>query len=105
MAHQEIRVEALLSRRVRALNGRVIGRIEELRAEPRGRHTVVVEYLLGPAGLLERLSVSISWLPLPRQFAGKRASRYRVGWQQMDLSDAERPRLRCSVDELERVKL
>ncbi len=105
MAHQEIRVEALLSRRVRALNGRVVGRIEEMRAAPRGRNTVITEYLLGPAGLLERLSVNFSWLPPLRRFASKRVRRYRVGWQQIDLSDAERPRLRCSVDELERVKL
>jgi hypothetical protein len=102
MAEREIRVEDLLSRRVRALNGRVIGRIEEMLAEPRGKDVVVVEYLLGPAALLERLSVSVSRLPFLQWLAGKRSRRYKVGWQQMDLSDAERPRLRCSVQELER---
>jgi|SRR4051812_20958135 hypothetical protein len=102
MADQEIRVEALLSRRVRALNGRVIGRIEELRAERRGREMVVVEYLLGPVALLERLSMSMKALSLLRRFAGRRARRYRVSWRQMDLSDAERPCLRCSVEELEK---
>ncbi len=101
MARHEIRVESLLSRRVRALNGQVIGRIEEMRAEHRGRETVVIEYLLGPAALLERLSVRLSSMPLLRLVTGKRARRYRVRWEQMDLSDAKRPRLRCSVRELE----
>jgi hypothetical protein len=105
MAEREIRVEELLSRRVRALNGRVIGRIEEMLAEPRGKDVVVLQYLLGPAALLERLSMHVSRLPVLRWLAGKPAHRYIVRWQQMDLSDAERPRLRCSVEELEREKL
>jgi hypothetical protein len=104
VAHREVRVEEFLSRRVQALNGRVIGRIKEMRAEPRGKQLIVVEYLLGPAGLLERLSVRLSALPLLGRFAGNRSRRYKVRWQQMDLSDAKRPRLRCSVEELENLQ-
>ena len=105
MAKHEVRVESLLSRRVRALNGQVIGRIEEMRAERRGRETVVVEYLLGPAALLERLSVRLGGMLLLRLVTGQRTHHYRVRWEQMDLSDAERPRLRCSVRELEPFEL
>lgn len=83
----------------------MIGRIEEMRAERRGHETVVVEYLLGPAALLERLSVRPSGMRLLRLVTGKRTQHYRVRWEQMDLSDAERPRLRCSVRELEQFEL
>jgi len=99
---REVRVQELLGRRVLAKNGRPIGRIEEIRAEPRGRELMVEEFHLGGYALLERLSASIlgrAVLPLFGA-AGRRAG-YRVRWDQLDLADPARPRLRCTVDELE----
>jgi hypothetical protein len=93
----------LLGRRVYDPSGRCAGRVREIRADrDSDGHCVVREYLLGRAGLLESLSVAgasvyfIHWLG----GHGPRAS-HKVPWDKMDLSDPERPRISCGVDELE----
>src|SRR5215212_4842439 len=96
-----VRLELLLNRRVRALNGRVIGRLEEVLAETAEDKCYVTEYLVGAYGFLERfaawpLSRSILQLLRLRQRDGG----YRVRWNQLDLNDPARPRLRCNVQEL-----
>jgi sporulation protein YlmC with PRC-barrel domain len=102
MARHEIHVEHLVGRRVLALNGRAVGRLEEICAEPRGNQFVVTEYHVGIYAAFDRLSggsmgrTLLSVLPV----RGKRGG-YRVPWNKLDLSDPLRPRLRCSVDELE----
>ena len=99
MPDQEIHLELLLGRAVIARNGRRIGRIEEFRAEHRGDEHVVTEYHLGPEALLERLSVSgLSFLSL---FGIRSRRRGRcVPWDKLDLSNPQKPRLTCSVEEL-----
>ena len=92
----ERRVELLLGRRVRALDGTVIGRIEEMRAEREDDYYVVTEFDVGPAALIERLAVRHFGLTLPG-----RAHGYRVRWDQLDVEDEDTPRLTCSVGELE----
>jgi hypothetical protein len=89
-----IPAERLLNRRVRARNGRVIGRIQELRVESRGDIYEVREYVLGPGGLLERLAV------IGRQFGGRRVRAVVARWDQIDLSQPDRPRLTCDRAEL-----
>ena len=94
----ELRLELLLGRRVVFRNGHPAGRLEEVRIEKRGDHYVVTEYLLGTAALLERLAVAVA------PMLGRRRPRgYRVRWDQLDLSDPERPRLTCSAEELGRL--
>ena len=95
MSAREVRVERLLGRRVRATNGRVVGRIEEIRAEKRGQAHVVAGYELGEAGWLERMGLG--------RLLGRREGRL-ARWDQLDLSDPERPRLTCTVSELERFR-
>ena len=86
-------LEALLGRRVRADDGRVVGRLEEIRAERRGGNHEVTEFLIGPGALLERLSIV-------RRFAGS-GSRMRVArWDQIDISNPLAPRLTCGVENL-----
>jgi hypothetical protein len=98
---REAYVDLLLNRQVRAANGQVIGRIEGISAEERDVQWWVTEYLLGAFVLLERLAgwslgrAVLRTLHLTRSSGG-----YRVRWDQMDLSDPEKPRLKCSVDEL-----
>src|ERR1044072_4082140 len=104
MAHSELNVEMLLSRRVYALNGRNIGRIEEVRAEWRGSECVVTEYLVGVYAVFERLSGWRIGRAVLRLLPAKRGAGYRVPWNQLDLADPERPRLRCSVEELVRLE-
>ena len=92
-AVRTIRVQDLIGRQAVALNGRRIGRIEELRVEP-GRGTFeLMEVLIGTGGLLERLSVI-----RPRLTRRSRALVAR--WDQIDLSDPMHPKLTCGVDEL-----
>ena len=54
----ELRIDRLLGRRVLAPNGRPAGRLEEFRAEVRDGHCIVTEYVIGAAGLIERLGVA-----------------------------------------------
>jgi hypothetical protein len=101
MAVSEINVELLLSRRVYALNGRVVGRLEEIRADVRGSECVVTEYLVGVYAMFERLAAwSIGRSILRTLRVRGKGGGYRVAWDQLDLSDPLRPRLRCSISEL-----
>lgn len=92
-----LRLDRLLGRRVYTANHRPFGRIEEFRAEPRGGHWVVTAYVVGALGLVERLGVGA------RLVLGLgRAGGYVVRWDQLDLTHPERPRLTCSIADLER---
>jgi len=88
-------LDDVLGRRVRTADGRVVGRIEEVRTERRanGEHEVV-EYHLGTGALLERLAVVRSFLsPKPMLIAR---------WDQIDIRRPPALVLTCAVDELRR---
>jgi hypothetical protein len=89
-----IRLEDLLGRRVRSASGRPVGRIEEVRVERHDGEYVVVQYLLGTGAVLERWSVA-------QKLFGIRGRMLAVRWNQLDLSNPERPQLTCSPDEIE----
>jgi hypothetical protein len=92
-----LRLDRLLGRRVLTANNRPIGRIEEFRAERRGEDWIVTEYVIGAAGLAERLGLGV------RLILGiKRASGYVARWDQMDLSNPARLRISCPVEDLRR---
>ncbi len=94
----ELHLEALLGRRVRDADGRVVGRLEEFRARREGEHWVVVEFDIGPIALLERLAVrhlGVTWRG--------RARGYRATWEQLNLEDPGRPALACGLDELKKL--
>ena len=93
----ELRLDRLLGRRVLGRNGEPVGRLEEFRAEKHGTGWVVTEYILGAAGLLERLGVGV------RLLFGRRGGGYVAKWNQLDISDPDRPRLTCSTAELRRL--
>jgi hypothetical protein len=97
----EIRLERLLGTRVLDPDGRHVGRIEEVHAHRRDGEVVVTEYVLGAAGLVERLSLG----PILKGIVGRSypvPDRYTVAHADLDLSDPTRPRLRRRLDELER---
>ncbi len=102
----ELHVEMLLGRRVVDPDGRNIGRIEDVVAEPHSDQLVVREYLTGERGLLSRLSVvtSRSVLFFIHLVAGRvtagRPRGYRIMWDEMDLSDPEHPRALVTKDRL-----
>ena len=94
----ERRVELLLGKKVHALDGGVVGRIEEIRAQRESNYWVVMEFHLGPTAVFERLAVRYLGFTLPG-----RAHGYRVRWDQIDMEDADRPRLTCDVSQIERL--
>lgn len=106
MAKQEIHAELLIGRRVRAMNGRVIGRLEEIRTKQGARGCYVEEFLTGSYGVVERVAAfSIARAVFHVIGARQKDSSYRIPWDRLDLSDPKQPRLRCEVSELRKVTL
>lgn len=93
----ELRIDRLLGRQVLAANGRPAGRLEEFRAELRDGHCVITEYVIGSAGLIERLGVAA------RGLFGLPGRGYVARWDQIDLSNLETPRLTCPVEDLQKL--
>ena len=91
---REVRLDSLLGRQVLAPNNQRVGRLEEFRAEQRGNELIITEYVLGMAGLTERLGVTIKLL------FGKNTSGYIARWDQLDISDPLHPRLTCPASAL-----
>lgn len=92
-----VRLDRLVGREVYTVNSRRLGRLEEFRAERRGSTWVVTEYVIGVAGLLERLGLGA------RLLVGlKRRSGYVVRWNQLDFSNPHHPTLTCPLAELRR---
>jgi hypothetical protein len=91
-----LRLDRLIGRPVLTANNRRLGRLEDCRAERRGTVWVVTEWVIGPAGVLERLTLGA------RLLLGARRRAYIARWDQLDLSNPERPRLTCVVDALRR---
>ena len=94
MKHEELFLDQLLGRTVVAGNHRPVGRHEEFRSEQRGDSFYIVEFVIGSAGLLERLNVGL------RALFGMSGGGKVARWDQIDIGDPLRPRLTCSVEEL-----
>ena len=90
-----LRLDRLIGRRVLTANNRPLGRLEECRVERRGSAWVVTEWVAGPAGLLERLGLGARLV-----FGLSRGAGYIIRWDQLDLSDPEKPRLSCPIEDL-----
>jgi sporulation protein YlmC with PRC-barrel domain len=96
-----VRLHRIVGREVHDIDGKRAGHLEEARGRVVHGQCVVEEFLLGRGGLLERLSVAdLSLVPLRLLGARHAGDGFRVPWQQMDLSDPARPRLRCRCDDL-----
>lgn len=101
MTTREIHLELLLGRQVLDSTGKAIGRIEEICAEQQGEECIIKEYLIGYAAILERLSAwNIGMAILHLLGAHKIHGGYKVPWNKLDLTDPQKPRLHCSLDEL-----
>jgi len=93
----EARLDRLVGREVYTANHRRLGRLEEFRAERRGTSWIITEYLIGAAGLMERLGLGA------RLIVGiKRPTGYIARWDQLDLSNPDRPTLTCAAESLQR---
>jgi hypothetical protein len=91
---RELRVERLLGRSVVDAHGRRVGRIEEVQAEREGAEWVVRRYVLGLDGLLERLAAGAIVQGLVGTTLARRRRRRTIEWNELDLNDPDRPRLR-----------
>jgi sporulation protein YlmC with PRC-barrel domain len=100
MMKHEVHVELLLGEKVFAMNGHSIGRLEDIRTEINRGHFFVSEFLVGSYAVLERLAAWRIGRAILRVLRAKRKAGYRIRWDQLDLSDPERPRLLCEVHNL-----
>ena len=104
MEYHEAHVEHLLGRRVRDVDGQVVGRLEELRMEIVDGEPVVTEYHIGSAALLERIGAFVTEHPFFRYITLVQKG-YRVPWSQFDLSDPRNLRVTVRCAELEPMQL
>jgi hypothetical protein len=91
------RLDRVVGREVYAANNRRIGRLHEVRAERRGTTWVITEYVIGAAGLMERLGLGVRLI-----LGFERPTGYVARWEQLDFSNPRRPTLTCAVTELRR---
>jgi sporulation protein YlmC with PRC-barrel domain len=104
MAIRELHLELLLGKQVLDSTGKPVGRIEEVRAEKQGDEWVIQEYLIGSAALLERLSAWTIGLKILHLLGARKIyDGYRVPWDTLDLTDPDRPRLCCTLQELNKL--
>jgi len=97
----DINVELLLGTKVYDANGEKVGRIEEFRAEQDGDSCRVEAYLIGASAVIQRLSAWTLVRPIQRVLRSRKIySVFEVRWQDMDLSDPRRPRLRIASKDL-----
>jgi sporulation protein YlmC with PRC-barrel domain len=96
MKTRKVHLERLLGRQVRDTEGARVGRILSVRAERQGQECLIREYHLGAAALMARLGLSAL-----RLAGWPRRKPLVVPWDLLDLSDPDRPLLRCSLAELE----
>lgn len=99
----EIRLELLIGRKVHDVNGEKVGRIEEIRGEKRAKDCLVESYLVGASALIERLAAWSLVRPVRAVLPNSVYSIYRIPWDQMDLTDPHKPRLRVAKSELRKV--
>ncbi|MGI8498153.1 MAG: hypothetical protein ACR2OG_11300 [Gemmatimonadaceae bacterium] len=101
MPATEVYVDRLLGRHVLDQSGESIGRIEEIRVSGKGDRCFVDEYLVGRYAAFQRVAAWRLGRSLLGVFGRNRGKKgYRVGWEKIDLSDPERPRLLCAREEL-----
>ena len=98
-----VRLERVVGRAVRDSTGKKIGHLHEARARAHGDELVVVDYLVGAAGLLERFSVARFNRELARLLGvALDTGGYVVPWDRMDLTHADGPRCTCPAQALQR---
>ena len=101
----EIRVELLVGTTVLDIDGKNIGRIEEIRVQRGDKALLVETYLIGASALIERLSAWTLVRPIKRLLRARHIySLYEVPWQDMDLSDPNRPKLRTAKRDLQHAR-
>jgi hypothetical protein len=97
-----VHLERFVGQQVRDVQGRKIGHLHEVRARREGDELIIVDYLVGRAGMLERFSLAGMGHALLGLLGLARSSGYVVAWHCMDFSEPGKPRCTCAASELER---
>jgi hypothetical protein len=95
MKLEELYLDQVLGRMVVAGDNRPVGRLEEFHCEQRGDYFEIIEFVIGSAGLMDRLNVGV------RALFGSSGTGKVARWDQLDISDPKHPRLTCSAAELQ----
>ncbi len=105
MVARELHLELLLGKCVVDIVGDRVGHIEEVIAKQQGDKWVISEYEIGVAAAVERFSAWGVGTKLLQLFGSRKAKLggYRVPWDKIDLSELDRPRLTCTVEELKEI--
>jgi len=89
----ELQLRKILGAKVYDSEGEHIGRLEEIEAERGDESCAIVSYLVEHRGLLDRISTWALTSSMQKKLSRKSSSQpYRVGWDQMDISDPHHPR-------------
>jgi len=94
-ADRELFLDEALGRQVRSRDGTNIGRLEEMRCTGDVPYQIT-EYIIGLAGLFDRLHVV-------RDVVGLAPRGYIATARQIDLTDPSKPLLTCHTSELRRL--
>jgi sporulation protein YlmC with PRC-barrel domain len=101
----DTKVHLLVGTKVHDVDGRKVGRIEEIRVEPQGKALLVESYLIGVSALIDRLSARTLVRPIGRLLRARHIySVYEVPWQEMDITDPKRPVLKIAQREMRRAR-
>lgn len=97
---KEINVELLIGTEVVDSEGKTVGTIHEIVVE-RGEESCPVEaYYVGTRALLVRIAQWAVPGGAKSYLESKMLRPFRIGWDEMDLSDPEHPRTTASKDQL-----
>jgi sporulation protein YlmC with PRC-barrel domain len=101
----DIKIQLLVGTKVYDVDGNSVGRIEEIRVKREEKALLVESYLIGASALIERLSARTLVRPIGRLLRARHLySVYEVPWQEMDLTDPQRPVLKIAQHDLRRAK-
>ena len=101
----ELQLRKMLGAKVFDSEGEHIGRLEEIEAERGDESCAVVSYIVEHRGLLDRISTWSLTSSMRKKLSRKASSQpYRIGWDQMDLTDPHRPRTVVPKELLERTR-
>lgn len=102
---KELHIYEALGRKVHDANGEYAGRLEEIEVERGDESCLVTGYLVQHRGLRSRITAWALSDSLQKAIpTSEKSLPYRVPWDQMDLSNPDRPRITVSKTELKRIR-
>jgi hypothetical protein len=96
-----VHLERFVGKPVHDAAGKKLGHLHEARARREGDDLVIVDYLVGTAGLLERFSLVRIGYETARLFGLMRSGGYVIPWERMDFRDPGGARCTCAAEELQ----